>query len=96
MPAPDLIRLDPRDTVAVCRIPVAAGTPLELDGEELPAVDQIPQGHKIALAAHGAGDEVIKYGHPIGVATKPIGVGEHVHVHNLATVRGRRRIVGAP
>lgn len=95
MSAPELIRLEPRDTVAVCRTAVAAGTRLQLDGEVITALDPIPQGHKIALVAHGMGDEVVKYGHPIGVATRPIGAGEHVHVHNLATVRGRRRAVGA-
>ena len=29
------------------------------------------------------GEYVIKYGEVIGVATKNIGVGEHVHVHNV-------------
>ncbi len=96
MGAPDLIRLDPCDTVAVCRTAIAAGTQLQLGDGNLTALDPVPQGHKIALAAHAAGDQVVKYGYPIGVATAPIAVGEHVHVHNLATVRGRRQTVGAP
>ena len=92
MGTPDLIRLDPRDTVAVCRTAIAAGT--QLGDGDLTALDSVPQGHKIALAAHAVGDPVVKYGHPIGVATAAIAVGEHVHVHNLATVRGRRQSAG--
>jgi altronate hydrolase len=70
--------LHPLDTVAVCRRDVAAGEWLVADGG------------LIALRRHGAGDPVIKYGRPIGVATRAIEPGEHVHTHNLATVRGRR------
>lgn len=47
--------------------------------------EAVPQGHKIAVRAMAAGDPVIKYGLPIGRATRPIGAGEHVHAHNLAT-----------
>ncbi len=35
-----------------------------------------------------AGEDVVKYGMPIGHATRDIAVGEHVHVHNLATNLG--------
>ena len=35
----------------------------------------------------GAGEVVLKYGQPIGVATQPIAAGEHVHVHNVKTKR---------
>jgi (2R)-sulfolactate sulfo-lyase subunit alpha len=43
----------------------------------------VPLGHKIALRDLAAGERVIKYGVPIGVATRDIRAGEHVHVHNL-------------
>jgi len=45
----------------------------------------IPQGHKIALKDIAAGAFVVKYGHPIGVATQDIVSGEWVHSHNLRT-----------
>ena len=45
-------------------------------------------GHKYALRAIGAGENVIKYGMPIGHATAAIAPGEHVHTHNLATNLG--------
>ena len=45
-------------------------------------------GHKYALRAIRAGENVIKYGMPIGHATCDIAPGEHVHVHNVATNLG--------
>lgn len=45
--------------------------------------DAVPLGHKVALRDLVAGEQVIKYGVPIGVATREIRAGEHVHVHNL-------------
>ncbi|MDR1765745.1 MAG: altronate dehydratase family protein [Lachnospiraceae bacterium] len=45
----------------------------------------IPRGHKIALSDIKAGENIIKYGHPIGHATVDIPAGAHVHTHNLKT-----------
>ena len=45
-------------------------------------------GHKYALRDIAAGENVIKYGMPIGHATCAIRAGEHVHVHNVATNLG--------
>ncbi|MBO7722075.1 MAG: altronate dehydratase [Kiritimatiellae bacterium] len=42
-------------------------------------------GHKYALRGIAAGENVVKYGMPIGRATRDIAAGEHVHVHNLRT-----------
>ncbi len=45
----------------------------------------IPRGHKIALRPISKGESVVKYGMPIGHATREIAQGEHVHCHNMAT-----------
>ena len=42
-------------------------------------------GHKTALVDIKAGENVIKYGCPIGHATCDIKAGEHVHTHNVKT-----------
>ncbi|MBQ4440294.1 MAG: altronate dehydratase [Kiritimatiellae bacterium] len=42
-------------------------------------------GHKYAIKPIAKGENVIKYGMPIGHATADIAIGEHVHTHNLAT-----------
>jgi SAF domain len=86
-----LIVLHPSDTVAVCRRAVMAGERfLTPGGERLLAADAVPFGHKIALRPHAKGESVIKYGQPIGETTIAVAAGEHVHVHNLRIVRGRR------
>ena len=45
-------------------------------------------GHKYAIKPIAVGENVIKYGMPIGHAVKDIAVGEHVHVHNVKTNLG--------
>ncbi len=54
---------------------------------QLKALDDIPIGHKVAVAPLADGATVIKYGMDIGRATAPIEAGRHVHVQNLATKR---------
>jgi len=82
MPTPPLaIRLHPEDGVVIARTDILAGTPIP--GEGIIAATRIPPGHKIATRAHEAGEAVRRYGQIIGVATRPIAPGEHVHSHNL-------------
>lgn len=54
----------------------------------------IPYGHKIALVAVARGASIIKYGQVIGRATADIAPGDHVHVHNLESLRGRGDLHG--
>lgn len=43
------------------------------------------KGHKIALSDIKKGENVIKYGYPIGHAVEDIKAGDHVHTHNIKT-----------
>ena len=52
---------------------------------KLDNVEVRADGHKYALKAIRAGENVIKYGSPIGHATEEIAAGDHVHTHNLRT-----------
>jgi altronate dehydratase small subunit len=45
--------------------------------------------HKFALRNIKKGQPVIKYGQVIGEVTRDIQSGEHVHIHNLRSLRGR-------
>lgn len=74
---PASFRIHPGDSVAVALRDLLAG--------EEGATEAIGRGHKFALRDIGTGETVCKYGQPIGRATRAIKVGEHVHVHNLAT-----------
>jgi len=85
---------DPKDTVAVVVVEgVKAGqqlTGLILDEDrtiDLKCTQDIPLGHKVALADMAPGDTVIKYGIDIGKVVQPIRKGEHAHVHNIKTKR---------
>ena len=57
-------------------------------GEEvfgIAARDDIPMGHKMAIDPIARGENVVKYGYPIGHATADILPGQHVHTQNLRT-----------
>ncbi|MGC9072294.1 MAG: UxaA family hydrolase [Acidilobus sp.] len=84
--------IDPRDNVATLLSYARAGEEVELIGSargRVVAAEDIPRGHKVAIAMIPKGSFVLKYGETIGVATTDIGVGQHVHVHNVNSVRGR-------
>lgn len=81
----NLMKMNPRDTVAVALRSIAAGEELTIDGLTLQAAQEIPQGHKIALTGFSSGDIITKYGSPIGHATAPIAAGDWIHTHNIKT-----------
>lgn len=87
------IVVDERDSVATALADLAAGEVLQLaiGGEEhkVALAAPIAFGHKLALTPIAAGDPVVKYGEAIGRATQAIGAGDHVHLHNLESLRGR-------
>jgi altronate hydrolase len=74
--------------VAVAVRPLAAGEKLAVGGAQVVVREAVPGGHKEALADIAAGDKVVKYGFPIGLATRPIKAGEWVHTHNVKTGLG--------
>jgi altronate dehydratase small subunit len=88
-----------RDNVATALETLEPGRSLTLGPIALTVQERIPHGHKVALVDIAAGQPVIKYGSPIGLAITDIQSGEHVHVHNLASSRGRgdlESLVNAP
>ena len=80
---PRLLRLSPQDNVLVLIQSVSQGERLLLDGQELVMPAEIGLGHELALRTLAIGDQVIKYGAPIGSITHAVAIGEHVHNHNL-------------
>ena len=85
------LRIPPRDNVATCVLAQWAGeaAAYEADGEAVTVrlLDDIPFGHKFAIRPIAAGDEIIKYGYPTGRAVRDIQPGEHVHIHNVGSLR---------
>lgn len=60
------LRINPADNVIVAISPLNAGTTLNIDGEQITLATDIPAGHKCALKDLAVGENVIKYGFPIG------------------------------
>jgi hypothetical protein len=78
-----LMRLSRHDNVAVAIETIGPGETATAGDFSVAAAGQIPAGHKIAVVPIPAGTKVLKYGLPIGSATRHIAAGEHVHTHNL-------------
>jgi (2R)-sulfolactate sulfo-lyase subunit alpha len=85
---------DAKDTVAVVVVEgVKAGMAMQgwiMDADKMTQVvakQDIPIGHKVALADMAPGDTVWKYGIDMGKVVAPIKAGEHAHVHNIKTKR---------
>ncbi len=69
-----------------------ADTTVELRGEKQGTVtlkQDIPFGHKVALSDMDIGADILKYATVVGETTAAITVGEHVHIHNVDSKRGR-------
>jgi altronate hydrolase len=83
--APALLRIHPDDDVAVATRAIVAGETFDDDTfHGLRILDDIARGHKVALRSLDAGAAVRKFAHTIGVASRVIAAGAHVHTHNLA------------
>ncbi|MCA3451440.1 MAG: altronate dehydratase [Rhodobacter sp.] len=80
-PVPDAIRLNPSDNVVIALRDLGSGS--RVPDVAVPLAGPVARGHKIAARAVAPGENVIRYGQIIGVATRPIAAGEHVHTHNL-------------
>ena len=80
------IQIAPGDNVAVALCPIPAGELVQAGTQaSVKVLEDIPQGHKIALKHIAKEDNIIKYGFAIGHATAEIQAGSWVHTHNMAT-----------
>ena len=87
------IQIDEKDNVATTTSEVDTGEQLEVispDGKVIlkPKVSEsIPFGHKLAIKSIKKGDDIVKYGEVIGIATQPIKAGAWVNTHNVGSSR---------
>lgn len=81
-----IIKINRADNVAVVLTDgVEAGEVFNDGDESVTLAEPIRRGHKFALRHIAEGEPVIKYGYPIGHATRDIAPGEWIHSHNLKT-----------
>ncbi|MBZ4686581.1 MAG: altronate dehydratase small subunit [Clostridia bacterium] len=85
------------DNVATMMCNVKSGETVNVIGPdfelEIEARNDISFGHKISIRDIKEGENIIKYGESIGSAVMNISQGEHVHLHNLMSNRGRGDLV---
>ena len=81
------VKINSADNVAVvvAEEGLQRGDRVAIDGCEIELRDDIARGHKFALCDMVAGQQVVKYGYPIGHLTASVSAGEWVHSHNLTT-----------
>lgn len=75
------------DIAGAMQVPIVGG--VGGAGGTLAVRQAVPYGHKVALIDMAAGADVIKYGVVIGRLARGVQRGDHVHVHNLESLRGR-------
>ena len=81
-----VLKISAGDSVAVALTALEAGKTLDVEGQQVTLITDVPAGHKFALKEIKAGEPIVKYGFPIGQAKYDVQPGEHVHVHNLKTL----------
>ena len=79
------IRINPADTVIVCLRPMHQGEIIEVDHQQITLLEDVPMGHKVLIRDTRKGEDIIKYGYPIGHACQDLKAGRWVNEHNLAT-----------
>lgn len=81
-----ILKINDADNVAVVLADDVQAGEVWREGEtEVTLLEPVARGHKFALCAIAEGEPVIKYGFPIGHATRDIKAGEWIHSHNIAT-----------
>ena len=80
------LKINAADNVAVALADdLRAGETLDVEGAKVTLREDVARGHKFALRDIAQGENVVKYGYPIGHATEPIAAGAWIHSHNLKT-----------
>lgn len=83
-----VFRIHPTDNVAVSVSGLKKGETVTVDGQEITPQGDIPAGHKMAIKAIKKGEDVVKYGFPIGTAKEDVAPGTWMHTHNVKSKLG--------
>ena len=79
------LKINPADSVVVCLRAIKAGETVSADGKVITLLQDVPAGHKVLIEDKNEGEDIIKYGYPIGHAKKNLKAGEWVNENNLKT-----------
>lgn len=78
-----VILLHPDDNIVIAARNLPAGAIVDISGDAVTLSEAVALGHKIARTAIAAGEQVVRYGAPIGTMRSAVKRGAHVHSHNL-------------
>jgi altronate hydrolase len=79
------LKINPADNVAVAIVDLPAGEKVSVDGIEVTLNENVPAGHKFALKDFAEGENVVKYGYPIGHTQTAKKKGDWINEHNIKT-----------
>jgi len=79
------LKINPADSVVVCLTAKKKGDIIDVDGKQIVLAEDTPAGHKVLIKDVNEGENIIKYGYPIGHARKDMKAGEWVNENNLKT-----------
>ena len=81
----EFIRINPADSVVVCMRAMSKGEIISIDNFNVELLQDTPAGHKVLLKDTSKGEDIIKYGYPIGHAAEDLKAGTWVNENNLKT-----------
>lgn len=81
----EFIKINECDNVIIALRDYKKDEVIDLESEKITLLEDINRGHKIAIKNINKGENVVKYGLPIGYALEDIKVGSWVHTHNTKT-----------
>ena len=85
MKTASFIKINPADSVVVCLRPMQKGEDITVDGITIQLLQDTPVGHKVLIKDTAKGEDIIKYGYPIGHAREDLKAGVWVNENNLKT-----------
>ena len=79
------LKINPADSVVVCLAPKKKGDIIDVDGKQIIVNQDTPAGHKVLIKDAKEGEDIVKYGYPIGHARQDLKAGDWVNENNLKT-----------
>ena len=79
------LKINPADSVVVCLQSKKKGEIIAVDGKSVILNQDTPAGHKVLIKDVKEGEDIIKYGYPIGHARQKMKAGDWVNENNLKT-----------
>ncbi|MDY6028552.1 MAG: UxaA family hydrolase, partial [Prevotella sp.] len=79
------LKINKADSVVVCLQPMKKGETINIDGISVTLNQDTPAGHKVLINDTAEGQDIVKYGYPIGHAIKNLKAGDWVNEENLKT-----------